>query len=592
MRSCPTCLAPYADQVEFCGLDGTRLEEHLEDPLIGQKVDRYRILDHLGDGGMARVYRARHETLDREYAVKVLYGEVAANKTLAERFRREAQAVSKIAHPNVVSVVDYGTVRSGLTFLSMELIHGESLRTVIKRRGGLPPRRVGNVARQIALGLSEAHRLGFVHRDLKPGNVMLVDTPEGEIAKLVDFGLVRATESDAEEGFLTRTGQFVGTPIYMAPEQIVGVDVDGKADLYALGVVIYEMLEGKPPFLAKKLSEIRKKHLEEAPPCPRPARGLERLAVELMAKTPEARPATAAEVVARIEAIDFDLGAAEVALELEREEEPTRPIEPIRDPLLDTNAEPRLSSSIGSASDASGSELSAVVLSGSGRRPLALLGAVLSAGALLFFLWPEPTPPAPRTDVAVPPPPATEPTPTPPPRPVPPPSAAAPAPPPPEKTPPPPNERPARAVKRHGRKQVDAPPTRALDRSVRRAAKRRGLRWKDLERLAATRRAFSNYREAKKQGDAVRAHEALVDAIKEVRIDAAMVRARLDLVSARLLEASAKVPLDDLRTLEDRYLEIEKTAGPDLDGAKAEAQLLEADRLLRAIVAAERQSRR
>src|SRR5687768_15852816 len=186
MRSCPTCFVPYAEQVEFCGLDGTKLIFGETDLLIGKSLERYRILDIVGDGGMARVYRARHETLDREYALKVLYGEVASNKTLAERFRREAKTMSKISHPNVVSVSDYGTTPAGLTFLSMELIAGETLRTLIKRLGCLSPSRAAEIARQIARGLGAAHQLGYVHRDLKPSNVMLLQKEEGEQVKLLD----------------------------------------------------------------------------------------------------------------------------------------------------------------------------------------------------------------------------------------------------------------------------------------------------------------------------------------------------------------------------------------------------------------------
>ncbi len=372
MRSCPTCFVPYAEQVEFCGLDGTKLVFGETDLLLGKSVDRYRILDVVGDGGMARVYRARHETLDREYAVKVLYGEVASNKTLAERFRREARTMSRISHENVVSVSDYGTTRSGLTFLSMELIDGETLRTLIKRLGCLEPKRAAEIARQIALGLGAAHELGFVHRDLKPSNVMLLRTAEGSQVKLLDFGLVRATEIDGDVGFLTKTGQFVGTPIYMAPEQIIGGDVDPKADLYALGVVLFEMLEGRPPFTAKKLSEIRKKHLEARPPRPRAARGLEHLVMDLLAKTPEQRPESTLEVIARIDAIDLTgLGAAQIHI-------PTGETGQVTE-LLDTHAEARLASSIGSVEEG---DLSSVLPA----RPLvrallAILAVVVLAAA-------------------------------------------------------------------------------------------------------------------------------------------------------------------------------------------------------------------
>ncbi len=314
MRSCPHCLTPYSAQVEFCGIDGSRIEAFEVDPLLGRDLDRYQILEHLGDGGMARVYRAAHQVLEREYAVKVLFGEVASNKTLAERFRREANTISRMSHENIVSVVDYGRTPEGLTFLIMELVEGQTLRHIIKRQGPMAPARASHIARQIAEGLAEAHQQGFVHRDLKPSNVMLVGEQPQEHVKLLDFGLVRA-EPEEEGAFLTKTGQFVGTPIYMAPEQIIGADVDDKADLYALGVVLFEMLEGAPPFKAKKLSEIRKKHLTAAPPPIRPSRGLEKLVEELLAKAVEARPKSARAVIDRLDALDLALGAAVPMLE-------------------------------------------------------------------------------------------------------------------------------------------------------------------------------------------------------------------------------------------------------------------------------------
>lgn len=308
MRTCPHCLSPYAQPVEFCGIDGTRLVEVDDDPLVGSDVDRYRILQHLGDGGMARVYRVRHHVLARELAMKVLFGEYAANKTLAERFRREATTMSKIVHENVVGVSDFGRTQAGLTFLAMELVPGRTLRRTVKTQGAFDAVRAANIARQIARGLEAAHELGFVHRDLKPGNVMLVQQPDFELVKILDFGLARMADGDEQELYLTKTGQFLGTPIYMAPEQIIGADVDHRADLYALGVVLFEMLEGRPPFKAKKLAEIRHKHLVEPPPPVRPSCGLEDIAAALLSKTAAERPESTADVVAMIDALGITTG--------------------------------------------------------------------------------------------------------------------------------------------------------------------------------------------------------------------------------------------------------------------------------------------
>ncbi len=313
MRSCTQCLSPYTQDVEFCGIDGTRLIETEADPLVGNDIDRYRILQHIGDGGMARVYRARHHVLDREVAVKVLFGEFASNKTIAERFRREAQTISRIEHENIVGVTDFGRTPQGLTFLAMELVRGQTIRRMVKSRGPLEPAFVARVTRQIALGLSAAHDLGFVHRDLKPGNVMVVGDAPDEQVKILDFGLARMADED-NEMYLTRTGQFLGTPIYMAPEQIVGADVDLRADLYSLGVMMFEMLEGHPPFTGTKLAQIREKHLSERPGRVRPAAGLEDVVAVLLAKKADERPQTARAVVASLDALTGDAGSTDVHL--------------------------------------------------------------------------------------------------------------------------------------------------------------------------------------------------------------------------------------------------------------------------------------
>jgi eukaryotic-like serine/threonine-protein kinase len=533
MRSCPTCFVPYAEQVEFCGLDGTKLVFGETDLLIGKSIERYRIIDVVGDGGMARVYRAKHETLDREYALKVLYGEVASNKTLAERFRREAKTMSKISHENVVSVVDYGTTQTGLTFLSMELIEGETLRTNIKRLGCVPPRRAAEIARQIACGLTAAHRLGYVHRDLKPSNVMLVPKDGGVSIKLLDFGLVRATEIDGEVGFLTKTGQFVGTPIYMAPEQIIGGDVDPKADLYALGVVLYEMLEGAPPFSAKKLSEIRKKHLEEAPPRARPARGLEYLAADLLAKTPDARPEDASAVIARIDAMDFS-GLGEAKIDLETADLPVV----VPQNLIDTHAEARLASSIGSADERS-IDLSSITTRSWTRWIAAFaVSALLAIAAGMWLAKPAEPPPEP---------------PAPPP---PPPIAIAPM------VQPPPSE----PVVEPEPKPKKAKP-KPSDRAIKKAAAKRHLTVEDLARHPDTKKAFGAWSRSKQDENA---QVALLEAIELATIDRAFVQAKLDSISARLAEASSKVPLTELRDLEDRYLQLmeDKDTERALEGAQ------------------------
>lgn len=303
MRVCPRCGSIYAAQTAFCGIDGEKLVEQEQDPLIGKTVDRYRIDERLGTGAMGVVYRGAHTVLEREYAVKVLYGDFASDARLVARFRREAQAASKIHHENIVGVVDFGTAESGLSFLVMELVLGENLAEVVERDAPLSPRRAARIARSVAAGLGEAHRLGFVHRDLKPANVMLTKDAAGEeIGKVMDFGVVGAIETD-DSTKLTRTGTIVGTPLYMAPEQAQGDPATPASDLYALGVMLFEMLSGQPPFRGDSLRKVVMAHLTEAPPPLPPCSGLERLVPALLQKHPSRRPSRADQVVLEIDRI-------------------------------------------------------------------------------------------------------------------------------------------------------------------------------------------------------------------------------------------------------------------------------------------------
>ncbi|MCC7382941.1 MAG: protein kinase [Deltaproteobacteria bacterium] len=300
MLACPRCGSTYVRDVVFCGLDGERLEAVDQDPLIGKTIDRYQVEDIIGDGGMARVYRARHVHLGQPCALKILYGDMAGDRTLAERFRREAQSSAQIRHPNVVQVTDFGASAEGLTFMAMELLEGTTLADRLKEERVLAPVRIADIARQIALGLSAAHAQGFVHRDLKPKNVMLVPEPGMELVKILDFGLVRPLEESDER--LTAQGQVFGTPPYMSPEQISGGPIDPRTDLYALGAIIYELIAGHPPFQGA-MADVFRKHLSVAPPPLTEKSGLGELAMVLLAKSPDARPGTAIAVVELIDSL-------------------------------------------------------------------------------------------------------------------------------------------------------------------------------------------------------------------------------------------------------------------------------------------------
>lgn len=301
MLVCPKCGSTYTREQERCGLDGDVLVESNVDPLVGRTIDRYTIRDLLGAGGMASVYRASHAFLEQDFAIKVLHGQFAADKTIARRFVREGKALARIKHPNVVSVADFGTTAEGLLFMVMEFVDGRTLSRALREDGPFPPARTAHVVREIAQGLGAAHKRGFVHRDLKPGNVILHTEAGHESPKILDFGLVGILESEEPQTQLTLHGQFFGTPSYMSPEQASGGTVDERSDLYSLGVMMYVMLTGSPPFDGE-IRELAYKHISEEPPRPPlPYAGLTSLVMELLEKSPEDRPKSTAEVVRRVD---------------------------------------------------------------------------------------------------------------------------------------------------------------------------------------------------------------------------------------------------------------------------------------------------
>ena len=222
-----------------------------------RRIASYTLLEPIGHGGMAVVYRARQETLDRTVAVKVLSENLAASPEFMERFRREARTAANLRHPNVITVHDFGEDERGVPFLVLEYIEGPTLADLMD--AGLDDSRVPNLLDQIAAGLDYAHARGVIHRDIKPGNVLLTD--DGR-AVLADFGLAWLLEG----AHLTLTGGVIGTPEYMSPEQAAGEPIDHRSDVYALGVVLYEMLVGERPFVAETPIGVLLKHLQDPAP--------------------------------------------------------------------------------------------------------------------------------------------------------------------------------------------------------------------------------------------------------------------------------------------------------------------------------------
>jgi tetratricopeptide (TPR) repeat protein len=252
---------------------------------------------------MGAVYRAWHTLMDKALAFKVLHPEFGGQAQLAQRFQQEAQSTSRLDHPGVVRIHDFGRTEDGLLFLVMEHLEGRPLTDVLEQ-GALPVPRALDIAQQIALALDHAHGQGIVHRDLKPDNVMLLDVPEGrDRIKLLDFGIAKVLQGDSAASNLTQAGAIFGTPSYMAPEQAAGDAVDHRADLYALGVMLFEMLAGTKPFEGESNAQLIVKHISEPVPSLRQAApglavppALEGLVTRLLAKSPDERFSDAREV--------------------------------------------------------------------------------------------------------------------------------------------------------------------------------------------------------------------------------------------------------------------------------------------------------
>jgi serine/threonine-protein kinase len=311
MVVCERCSASFDPGARFCGSCGAPADlgdvpAELRDPWIGRVVDRrYRVVMRLGSGGMGVVYQVEHLHLGKKAAMKVLTPDGAAQPEMVRRFRNEAQAVSKLDHPNIVQTFDFGQC-DGALYLVMEYINGEDLSALIRREGPWSFARAARLFVQVCAGLVEAHEAGIVHRDLKPENLMVVKRRDGsEHVKVLDFGLAKLRElaTDSERSSVSSGGQVLGTPYYMAPEQVRGDPLDARADLYSVGATLYRVLTGVTPFDAPSPMSVLAKHLtdEVVPPCTRaPERDLppeaDRIVLRAMEKVPSDRYGSALEM--------------------------------------------------------------------------------------------------------------------------------------------------------------------------------------------------------------------------------------------------------------------------------------------------------
>lgn len=335
-------------------------------------LGRYQVLDRIGDGGMGTVYLAEHTTILKKFAIKVLSAQLSLREDHVDRFMREARAASMITHPNVVEITDFGLTPDGQPFFVMEYLQGKDLSQVLAEGGPLPWKRARPILIQVCSALQAAHEQGIVHRDMKPGNVVLVKrgTVQDHV-KVLDFGIAKVISQEADaKGGLTQSGVVVGTPEYMSPEQGWGQPVDHRGDIYAVGVLLYELLTGKIPFAGATMMEILNRHMFEVPDVKHPniPEEVGAIILKAMQKDRALRFQSMTEMAAAVEAVGT--GASPVTVVDEEIKTPWGPV------TARFNAVP----------------------AGNPQRSwmwLSILSAVLAVGALVYAILPDPPPPAP-----------------------------------------------------------------------------------------------------------------------------------------------------------------------------------------------------
>ncbi|HEY7956687.1 MAG TPA: protein kinase [Polyangia bacterium] len=366
----------FDDAVRFCPVDGARVQPAAgDDANLGQVLlGQFEVRDVCGRGAMGTVYRAYQRNMDRIVAVKVLRRELLKEPEVVRRFLREARASAKLQHPNIVTVHLVGETDEGVPFLVMEHVDGVSLEVICEAQGAQPVARTLSLGRQIASALGEAHDHGIVHRDLKPANILVTDRSRvPDLVKVLDFGIAKLVHA-ADQSVLTREGVIFGTPHYIAPEQATGGEIDHRADLYSLGVILFRLATGRLPFEGSQGMQVVLKHLRDAPPRPRALEpelpgALEELILACLAKDRAARPEDTEAVIAALDRV-----AA-------RSHEPRPPL-PASAQVRRAPSAPATPTATATASDATGkvkvvSSVATPSASGWGARPL-FIGSLLA----------------------------------------------------------------------------------------------------------------------------------------------------------------------------------------------------------------------
>lgn len=306
MKLCLVCNFQFGDEQELCPKDLSKLVPIGKDPLIGKLIqDRYRIESLIAKGSMGVIYKATQELIGREVAIKVMHNYLVSDDESLKRYHKEAKAASRLNHPNITTIYDFGVLASGQPYIVMDLLAGKTLADYLKDRHQLTLNQTLMVFQQVCLALAEAHKCGIVHRDIKPENIVIDELPDGKSihVKVVDFGIATFSEgTDDTLGKITKTGTVCGSPFYMSPEQCDASKLDHRSDLYSLGVVLFETLTGKVPFDSKDIYQVLTMQVKDPPPRLKKVRpdldfsdAIETVVAKALAKEPGSRYQTADE---------------------------------------------------------------------------------------------------------------------------------------------------------------------------------------------------------------------------------------------------------------------------------------------------------